>query len=845
MTVGELLGHLDGVKRTGDGWTARCPGHDDERASLSVSEGDQGRALLHCFAGCSFPRICAAMGIDPRELAGNRADGNGAVRRGSKRIVAMYEYRDETGGPLYRVVRTLAKGFYQQRPDGNGGWVNGSKGVRRVLYRLPELLAADDKAWHFVSEGEKDADNLHTLGVVATTNPSGAGKFGTVDSSPLHGRRVAILPDNDAAGRDHAQDVARLLHGKAAEVRIVALPGLPEKGDVSDWIAAGGTAEQLLASVEATPSWTPDGGSDQVPDGGTTADSPEPRPNSGADPHRPIAKRLVELAEGDELFHDADGAGYATFAVGRHRETHALRSRAYRQRLAGLLWHADGRAANAEAAQAALNTLEAKARFDGPEHAVHVRIAGHGESIYLDLGDSEWHCVEIDAAGWRLCENLPVKFRRPRGMLPLPIPELGGHLRELRNFVNVADDASFALLAAWMVGAMRGRGPFPVLILSGEQGSAKSTTARILRAMIDPNQAPLRSQPREERDLIIAAANSAVVALDNLSGIAASLSDALCRLATGGGFGSRELYSDGEEVIFANQRPVLLNGIDDIATRSDLLDRTIQLSLPTIPDEKRRAEDDLWREFERRRPMLLGALLTAVSAGLRNVGSVRLERLPRMADFAQWVIACESALPWQPGVFLRAYEANRAASHDAAVDGAPAVRALIEWARELPEPWEGATGQLLDLLRQRVDADTPRREGWPGKAQGFANQLRRLAPNLRHLGIDVESLPRAHGGRRRIRVTRKLGGAVVTGVTDVTEPGGMPPEPGSAGDIHGDNSADVGRGNVTEKPALRGSEPLGDKGDVLRGTFRGSGADFVESFSGWADPSDDAWATGA
>src|SRR5215207_1761873 len=178
----------------------------------------------------------------------------------------------------------------------------------------------------------------------------------------------------------------------------------------------------------------------------------------------------------------------------------------------------------------------------------------------------------------------------------------------LRRFFNVSDEENLRLLVAWLLQALRPRGPFPVLLLQGEQGSAKSTAERLLRALVDPSVAPLRTTPRNERDLYIAATNAWVIALDNISNLQPWLSDALCRLSTGGGFGTRTLYENREEELFDGMKPVILNGITDVATRPDLLDRALIVSLPPIPDEARKPEADLSREFEDARPAILASL---------------------------------------------------------------------------------------------------------------------------------------------------------------------------------------------------------------------------------------------
>jgi len=242
--------------------------------------------------------------------------------------------------------------------------------------------------------------------------------------------------------------------------------------------------------------------------------------------------------------------------------------------------------------------------------------------------------------------------------LPLPVPQRGGSVEALRSFLNLSNQNDFVLIVAWLLAALRSGGPYPLLAISGEQDSAKTVLSKLLRALVDPNVAAVRALPREERELMIAANNGHVLAFDNLSGLSPWLSDALCRVASGGSFAVRRLYSDDEEVLFKVARPTLLNGIEDVIGRADLADRAIFLTLGPIDEERRRSEAELWREFELARPMILGALLDAAEHGLRAVGSVQLARLPRMADFALWATACETSL-WPAGTFTRAYTANR------------------------------------------------------------------------------------------------------------------------------------------------------------------------------------------
>jgi hypothetical protein len=340
---------------------------------------------------------------------------------------------------------------------------------------------------------------------------------------------------------------------------------------------------------------------------------------------------LIDLAGAAELYHAADGTAFADIEVGGHRETWPVRTKGFRRWLARQFFEETGGAPSSEALQSTLNVVEAKAHFDGPERSVFIRVGGLDGRLYLDLGDEAWRAVEIDAVGWRVIEKPPVRFRRAAGVQPLPMPVSGGSVQTLRSFLNVQSDADFVLVVAWALACLRNRGPYPVIVLSGEQGSAKSTFSAILRALLDPNTAPLRALPREDRDLFIAASNGHVLAFDNVSGLPAWISDTLCRLATGGGFAVRQLYTDQDEVLFDAARPVILNGIEDIVTRPDLADRAVFLTLEPIPEERRRPEAELWAAFEAERPRILGVLLDAVVDGLKRLPDTHLPKLPRMA----------------------------------------------------------------------------------------------------------------------------------------------------------------------------------------------------------------------
>ena len=307
---------------------------------------------------------------------------------------------------------------------------------------------------------------------------------------------------------------------------------------------------------------------------------------------------LLNVATAARLFHASDGTGFADLIIDGHRETWPLRSKRFgawlRQQYYERTWDAPSPAA----LNAALNVLEAQAQFDGPQRNVSVRLAEQDGLIYLDLADEFWRCVEIGPNGWRIAEDPPVRFRRSAGMQPLPLPVRGGSIESLAPFLNSASENDFVLVVAWLLGALRAGGPYPVLAIAGEQGSAKTVLSKLLRALIDPSVAPVRALPRDERELFIAASNGHVLAFDNLSGLPPWLSDTLCRLTSGGAFSTRRLFTDQDEILFAAARPIILNGIEEVITRPDLADRAILLMLAPIAERQRRPETALWREFE-------------------------------------------------------------------------------------------------------------------------------------------------------------------------------------------------------------------------------------------------------
>jgi hypothetical protein len=704
-----------------------CGDHDP--GGLHITE--KMRKTWNSFSGDDLTQcrdhVRAKLGL-PRLQSKEKKKSKSTAAKPWSPIVARYVYRQADGTPYQQVCRTAAKIFFQNRWNGTM-WVSGKPEGPKVPYRLPELLSASLTTPIHIAEGEKDADNLAKLDFTSTTNSEGAANWSDDLNEYFRGRIVYIHEDNDEQGRKRCQRIARALDPIAKSVRIIRLPGLPPKGDISDWLASDPSGARLIKHCESTPVWEPSTGPPAEEDKEDTEDA-------DSFVKKKYADILVELASSAELFHDQDAIGYARFSVSGHKENWPIRSKGFKRWLARGFYESTQSAPSSEAMSSALAVLEARAQFDAWEHDVRVRVAGRDGGIYIDLADQDWKAIEIDEDGWRVVDDPPVYFRRSAGMKPLPEPVSGGSLeRDLRPLLNVKTDAEFVLSVAWLLAALRDSGPYPVLGLTGEQGSAKTFVAKILRAIIDPNSVPLRALPRNEHDVFIAARNSQVLAYDNVSGLPDWLSDTFCRLATGGGFSTRELYSDQDEVLFGSTRPILLNGIDDITTKPDLADRSILRMLAAISDEGRKLESELWKQFERKHPLILGALLTAVSHGLKTLPDVKLDRKPRMADFAVWAAACEGAL-WNKGAFMTAYTSNIAEAIELVLD-ADQVAIVLRAYMESRAQFEGSASELLQALSGIIPEGQQKAKGWPRRANTLSGILRRIAPPLRKIGIEI------------------------------------------------------------------------------------------------------------
>lgn len=454
-----------------------------------------------------------------------------------------------------------------------------------------------------------------------------------------------------------------------------------------------------------------------------------------------LSQREALLAVCDEavVWKSPEGEVYASVAVDGHLEHHAVASKGFRNWMLNRLatrFSINSRpaSANANAVAEAKCAVEAQSLTSRLVQHPNLRVAEHKEAIFIDLGGPDWSAIRVDAEGWCIVPTAPVPIVRGRRTGVFPNPNAPADFQLLRNLLGHLDEDTFVLLVAWCLGALLPKGPYPILVLGGEQGSGKSTLARLAQRLTDPVNGDLLQPPRDDRDLIAFARTNRVLSFDNLSSLSGDLADSLCRLATGSEIGGRALFSDHDLATFAACRPIVMNGIPDLASRGDLADRAIVLRLPLL--QGRTTERDWRASVNAILPSTLAALLDALSCGLANLQRTATPNC-RMADFARFIVAAEPALPWQPGAFFQALYRARHDANASLMEGDAVASAVMRFMSDRGRDWSGLKSELHAELTSRRVAAGQGQHDWPANARWFGDRLRRAAPVLRAHGIDV------------------------------------------------------------------------------------------------------------
>jgi len=619
----------------------QCPFPENHNHGDSRHSGSRSKGRAYCNSqGCLGPKgsdVFALVGLlenlptFPEQKAW--IETTFGLKNGDDKpftILRSYYWVDAQGRTAHHLrVNDDPKFKWNQKADGSG--------TPKLAPCQPDLFQRDTvipAQAIIVAAGERDCDTinqwLRDLGkypeTVATCNHTGESSVKAESFYLLHGKqRVFVVPDNDKTGQGYREKVCGFLRDKVQNIFPLSVP--QEFNDISEWAEAGGTAQDfqhLLDKAEPAQSMRQDDVSDNAED---AKSQPPESEEATQDKKESQATQLVNLVlnDGCELFHDDEQRAYASMHVREHIETWPLRRKGFKQWLKHRYFMKYERSPSSQAVQDAIGVLEGRALYEGKEETVYVRLGGTAADVFLALGNDDWTMVHITHDGWTVVPHGTVKFRRGCSMKALPIPISGGTLEQLlKPFLNLRSDDDWKLVIGFLVAMMQPYDPKFILEADGEQGSGKSTVSQVIKKTLDPNKADKRTPPKDERDLMIGASNNWIMAIDNLSVIQPWLSDALCRLSTGGALTTRTLYTDDDETLLEAKRPVVINGIGGIATRPDLLDRAILLKLPQIPEDQRRDERNFWDDFDAVWGQILGVMCDAGVCAIQNIKTTRL-----------------------------------------------------------------------------------------------------------------------------------------------------------------------------------------------------------------------------
>ncbi len=483
-------------------------------------------------------------------------------------------------------------------------------------------------------------------------------------------------------------------------------------------------------------------------------------PEGGREPSLSI-KILSSLLERDYLFfHDQHKDAYVSLS-GDGREVLKIRSRAFRQWLSRFSWEEFEKIPQSDVIAGVIQTLEGKALFDGQTYQLHVRVTSHENALWYDLANGQ--AVKIDSSGWQLLDNPPIVFKRFNHQLAQTIPLVGGNLSKLVDFINLASDDEKLLFLIYTVAAFIPNFPHPLLVFYGPQGAGKTTPLKMLKSLVDPSQIKTLTAPDSLREFVQLASHHYFFFLDNLSSLPDWLSDALARAVTGDGFSKRELFTDDDDIIYAFQRGIGLNGINLVIQKADLLDRAVLLGLERIAKESRKEETEIWSTFEQSKPEILGAIFSLVSKALQEYPKVTLTQRPRMADFAHWGCAIARALGKSESDFLRAYYQTINQQNSAAIE-ASLVGTTLTSLMNYHESWEGTASELLEELEKQAEVlkiNYKKSRDWPKDPSHLSRKLQLIHSNLVEQGI---KFTRDDKARPRRIIIQKVSESTDTGV---------------------------------------------------------------------------------
>ena len=732
MKITEFIKYFHNVKKVGNNqYTASCPAHEDHNPSLSIGYSDEKKCiLLHCYAGCSTEHILDKIGLSKKDLYCNSDE---AVHKIS------YTYYKSDGTIAYKKIRLdYADGnkkFFFKQPDGT----QGLKGVQHELYNLPDVLSA--RKVYFV-EGEKCAEAVIKQGEVATTLDTGAqSPWLSHYAEYLKDKEVIIIPDNDTPGMNYAKRILKNI----PTARIIKLPDLADKGDIYDWLSMGHTMSEVdeLSTVQISENTTAfiTNHSDNI--------------NTGDCKKETQAETIIRLVKEKDtvLFHDTVQDPYAAIMIDGHREIRAIDSSDFGTWLNSLYYSAENKPAKKESVSEAKEVLKARAIFENTKVIeLYTRVAQLNSAFWYDLSNDHWEAVKITNDGWEIIEKPPILFKRFRHQNCQYLPSKDGDIRRILKYINL--QGNHTLFLCWLVCCFVPNIPHAMPIFFGEKGAAKTTACTLIKKIIDPSALDTLTIQRNPRSLAVNLQQHWFLPFDNVSHIDEEISDTLCRAITGGGIQQRKLFTDADDYIFKFQKCLAINGIHNVANRPDLLDRAILIELCRIDENQRREILELIEDFRKDLPCILGGIFDTLSKAMYLYPTVKLDKLPRMADFTRWGYAVGEALGGLGDEFLEQYKTNHSKQNIEILNTDIVATLVVGFMKDKPV-WSGLISELynqLATLASQYGINSKGKE-FPTVPNVLSRRLNGLKSNLKEAGISFTTTSKMQG--REIVLTKE------------------------------------------------------------------------------------------
>lgn len=440
-----------------------------------------------------------------------------------------------------------------------------------------------------------------------------------------------------------------------------------------------------------------------------------------------------------EFFHDSEGKAWARITINNHKEVHQLNSQTFKNFLSKLGLDKMRVCVSDSTIRTVINGLTANAVFYCPEKKVYVRLAEINGSIFYDLADESWRVVEISANGWHILDESPVMFRRYSHMLPQVIPKQGGDPKLLFKYLNLKTEEDKDLYFINVGTSFFPDIPYSIEIIKGVHGSTKSCTQRIKKTLIDPSITPLLTIPKEVKDIMREASHHYILVYDNVDSLSAEISDCLCKISTGIGTSARSLYTNDDDFITCVKRPVSLNGINICSYRPDLLDRSMLIETAPMSNDKRKTESEFWDEFNKDKSKILGGFFDALVKALKIKSSLKIENLPRMADYAKVGESISQALGYPNGMFLEIYNHNIQRQTEEVIYGNAICQVLLEIFEGGQKIENMPMANILAMLNEYATfaGVNTKDKYWPTEPSWLGRKLQSLKPNLEKIGFKI------------------------------------------------------------------------------------------------------------